>query len=42
MVLKQDSLEQLKENIGTASIKLSSEVLKVIDEIQELVPNPAP
>jgi aryl-alcohol dehydrogenase-like predicted oxidoreductase len=41
-IIGATSLEQLKENIGTASIKLSSEVLKVIDEIQELVPNPAP
>ena len=41
-IIGATSLEQLNENIGTASIKLSSEVLQAINEIQELVPNPAP
>jgi aryl-alcohol dehydrogenase-like predicted oxidoreductase len=41
-IIGATSLEQLNENIDTASIKLSSEVLQAINEIQELVPNPAP
>ena len=41
-IIGATSLGQLKENIDTASIRLSDEVLKTIDEIQELVPNPAP
>ena len=35
-------MEQLKENIATHKVKLSKEVLKSIDEINELIPNPAP
>ena len=41
-IIGATSINQLKENIKTASINLSDEVLKAIDEIQELVPNPAP
>ncbi|MDG1911567.1 MAG: NADP(H)-dependent aldo-keto reductase [Flavobacteriaceae bacterium] len=41
-IIGATTLEQLKENIDTASITLSDEVLHAIDEIQELVPNPAP
>ncbi|HZZ11555.1 MAG TPA: NADP(H)-dependent aldo-keto reductase [Paraburkholderia sp.] len=36
------SLEQLKENIGSAEVKLSPEVLAEIDALHELQPNPAP
>ena len=36
------SMEQLKENISSIDVKLSEEILKRIDEIQELQPNPAP
>ena len=35
-------MEQLKENIATHKVKLSKEVLKAIDQINELIPNPAP
>ncbi|MGF6771267.1 aryl-alcohol dehydrogenase-like predicted oxidoreductase [Paraburkholderia sp. GAS199] len=36
------SLDQLKENIGSAAVKLSPEVLAEIDRLHELQPNPAP
>jgi aryl-alcohol dehydrogenase-like predicted oxidoreductase len=36
------SLDQLKENIATAEVKLSPGVLAEIDALHELQPNPAP
>jgi aryl-alcohol dehydrogenase-like predicted oxidoreductase len=36
------SLDQLKENIGSADVKLSADVLAEIDKLHELQPNPAP
>jgi aryl-alcohol dehydrogenase-like predicted oxidoreductase len=36
------SLDQLKENIDSAQVKLSPEVLAEIDALHELQPNPAP
>lgn len=36
------SLEQLRENIASASVKLDDEVLQGIEAIHELYPNPAP
>ena len=36
------SLEQLKENINSHSIVLSEAILKEINVIQEMIPNPAP
>ena len=36
------SLDQLKENIASATVKLSPEVLAEIDALHELQPNPAP
>jgi aryl-alcohol dehydrogenase-like predicted oxidoreductase len=36
------SLDQLKENIASAEVKLSPEVLAEIDALHELQPNPAP
>ncbi|MBN3766904.1 NADP(H)-dependent aldo-keto reductase [Burkholderia sp. Ac-20365] len=36
------SLDQLKENIASAKVKLSPEVLAEIDALHELQPNPAP
>ncbi|WP_109478435.1 NADP(H)-dependent aldo-keto reductase [Paraburkholderia sp. C35] len=36
------SLDQLKENIASAAVKLSPEVLAEIDALHELQPNPAP
>ncbi len=36
------SLDQLKENIASADVKLSADVLAEIDKLHELQPNPAP
>ncbi|HYS65519.1 MAG TPA: NADP(H)-dependent aldo-keto reductase [Paraburkholderia sp.] len=36
------SLDQLKENIASADVKLSAEALAEIDALHELQPNPAP
>ncbi|PQV50948.1 NADP(H)-dependent aldo-keto reductase [Paraburkholderia sp. BL21I4N1] len=36
------SLDQLKENIASAAVKLSPEILAEIDALHELQPNPAP
>jgi len=41
-IIGATSMAQLKENIGSASITLSEEILKEIDAVQELIPNPAP
>tara|TARA_A100001015_G_scaffold241475_1_gene275661 strand:+ start:672 stop:1709 length:1038 start_codon:yes stop_codon:yes gene_type:complete len=40
-IIGATNLTQLKENIDTASIKLSDEVLKAINEIHETIPNPS-
>ena len=41
-IIGATTMEQLKENIATHKVKLSREILKAIDEINELIPNPAP
>lgn len=41
-IIGATSLEQLKENINSHDIVLSEEILKEIDVIQEMIPNPAP
>ena len=41
-IIGATSLEQLKENIGSAEITLSKEVLEEIEAVQEMIPNPAP
>jgi aryl-alcohol dehydrogenase-like predicted oxidoreductase len=35
-------MEQLKENIDTIQVSLSDEILKAIDEVQAIIPDPAP
>ncbi|MDO7171002.1 NADP(H)-dependent aldo-keto reductase [Mariniflexile sp. AS56] len=40
-IIGATNLEQLKENIGSAAITLSDEVLKQINDVHELIPNPA-
>jgi aryl-alcohol dehydrogenase-like predicted oxidoreductase len=40
-IIGATNLEQLKENIGTATIKLSDEILNEIDAIHEAIPNPS-
>ncbi|HBI01029.1 MAG TPA: NADP(H)-dependent aldo-keto reductase [Flavobacterium sp.] len=41
-IIGATSLKQLKENIDSLEIVLSEEILKEIDAIQEMIPNPAP
>ena len=41
-IIGATSLEQLKENINTIQVSLSDEILKAIDEVQTIIPDPAP
>ena len=41
-IIGATNLTQLKENISSIEIELSTSTLKQIDAIQELQPNPAP
>jgi aryl-alcohol dehydrogenase-like predicted oxidoreductase len=41
-IIGATTLEQLKENISSIDVTLSEEMLREIDEIQALQPNPAP
>lgn len=41
-IIGATSMEQLKENIGSAAVTLSDEVLTAIDEVHAAIPNPAP
>jgi aryl-alcohol dehydrogenase-like predicted oxidoreductase len=41
-IIGATSLEQLKQNIDSANITLSDEVLKAINEVHAEIPNPAP
>ena len=41
-IIGATSMAQLQENIGSIDISLSEEILKEIDQIQDLQPNPAP
>jgi len=41
-IIGASSMEQLKENILSSEIILSKDILKEIDKVQELYPNPAP
>ncbi len=41
-IIGATSLEQLKENIGSAAITLSEEILNEIEVVHEAIPNPAP
>ena len=33
---------KIKENIESVNVKLSPEIIKEINEVNELIPNPAP
>jgi aryl-alcohol dehydrogenase-like predicted oxidoreductase len=35
-------MEQLKENIDTIDVSLSDEILKAIDAVHAIIPDPAP
>ena len=41
-IIGATTMEQLKENIATHQVKLSEEIIKAIDAINEAIPNPAP
>jgi aryl-alcohol dehydrogenase-like predicted oxidoreductase len=41
-IIGATTLQQLKENIAAFEVTLSPEILKEINKIQELIPNPAP
>ena len=41
-IIGATTLEQLKENINTIQVSLSDEILKAIDEVQAIIPDPAP
>jgi aryl-alcohol dehydrogenase-like predicted oxidoreductase len=41
-IIGATTMEQLKENIETIHVSLSDEVLKAIDEVQAIIPDPAP
>lgn len=41
-IIGSTTMEQLKENIATVNVVLSDEILKEIDAIQSIIPDPAP
>jgi aryl-alcohol dehydrogenase-like predicted oxidoreductase len=41
-IIGATTMQQLQENISSIDLELSEEILKKIDEIHELQPNPAP
>ena len=41
-IIGATTMDQLKENIGSIQFDLSDDLLKEIDQIQNLQPNPAP
>lgn len=41
-IIGATTLEQLKENIDTIQVSLSDEILKAIDEVHAVIPDPAP
>lgn len=41
-IIGATTMEQLKENIDTIQVSLSDEILKAIDEVQAVIPDPAP
>ena len=41
-IIGATTMEQLKENIDTIDVVLSAEILKEIDAIQAVIPDPAP
>ena len=42
VIIGATTTEQLKENIESVNIKLSSEIIKDLNEIQKIYPNPCP
>ena len=42
VIIGATTTEQLKENIESVNIKLSNEIIKDLNEIQKIYPNPCP
>jgi hypothetical protein len=40
-IIGATTMEQLKENIDSIKVSLSDEILKAIDEVQAIIPDPA-
>jgi aryl-alcohol dehydrogenase-like predicted oxidoreductase len=41
-IIGATTIEQLKENIDTIDITLSEDVLKAVNSVQAIIPDPAP
>ena len=41
-IIGATTLEQLKENIDSASVKLSDEIISEINQVNNKIPNPSP
>jgi aryl-alcohol dehydrogenase-like predicted oxidoreductase len=41
-IIGATTMEQLKENIDTIQVTLSADVMKAIDGVQAIIPDPAP
>jgi aryl-alcohol dehydrogenase-like predicted oxidoreductase len=41
-IIGATTIEQLKENIDTIDITLSEDVLKAVNGVQAIIPDPAP
>ena len=42
VIIGATTMDQLKTNIESVNIKLSDEVIKEINEVQKIYPNPCP
>ena len=42
VIIGATTMEQLKENIESVNIKLSEELIKELNDIQKIYPNPCP
>ena len=42
VIIGATTMEQLKTNIESVNVKLNSEILKKINDIHKLIPNPCP
>ena len=41
-IIGATTVEQLKENIDSASVKLSDEIISEINQVNNKIPNPSP
>jgi aryl-alcohol dehydrogenase-like predicted oxidoreductase len=41
-IIGATTMEQLKENIDTIKVTLSEDILQAINEVQAIIPDPAP